>query len=397
MDGRTLSVESRRLVENTFDVITRTIAAYVPVLDSANERERMARLRAEIDEFKHRMVAVLDKASAGSAAEARTLLRTQVVPKRQIVIGLSEEIRAINRDAFVRLQAEVAEIYAAGQRWLWGLLSLAIVISFGIALVATRYASRLESRLQQRAIADAANATDLKRLSAKLITTQEEERRTIARELHDEIGQSLSAIKVELAVADRALRDAGVKDDVLESARSIADGTLATVRDLSHLLRPPMLEERGLVSALRTFIERFGRRHQTLVDFDVTGEVGELGADAETSIYRMVQEALTNVGRHARATHCHVRLSSNATEIRIVVEDDGVGCDLAEINPQTSGLGLVGIRERARQLGGSCEFRRNAGAGMTLVVAIPTPASRIDSDQRLAHTPVAPSLAVAHE
>jgi len=398
MESGTLSAQSRRSIEDTFQRISGAIDGYVPVLDSSPERDRLASLRREIDEFRDRMVIVLDMASVGSAAEARTLLRTQVVPKRQVVIGLSEDVRSLNRDAFVRHQAEVSQIYAASQRWLWGMLSTALIISFGIAIVATRYSRRLEQRLQQRAIADARNAADLERLSVKLISTQEEERRTIARELHDEVGQGLTAIKVELAVAERAIREAGVPGDVLGSARSIADGTLGTVRNLSHLLRPPMLDDQGLVDALRTHIERFGRRHEMLAHFEISGEIGTLSAEVETSIYRMIQEALTNVSRHAQATRCRVLLASTADGIRITVEDDGGGCDPVEAG-QLAGLGLVGIRERTRQLGGTYEFRRNSGRGMALIVFLPAPwpgATGIESASAAGGAP-APSFAGAHE
>ena len=398
MDGATLSGDARELIAGTFERIGLAIDRYVPVLDSSTERERLASLHGEIDQFKHRMVTVLEMASRGSAAQARALLRTQVVPKRQAVFGLSEEVRALNREAFVRHQTEVSEIYAESQRWLWGMLSTAIIVSFGIAIVATRYSRRLEKQLREQAVAEARNAADLKRLSARLMSTQEEERRTIARELHDEVGQGISAIKVELAVAERAIRDGGVQGDVLESARAIADNTLGTVRNLSHLLRPPMLDEQGLIDSLRTHIERFGRRHQMIVDFEMRGALGVLSTDAETSIYRMIQEALTNVGRHARASRCRVVLSSDDWGIRFAVEDDGVGCDPADASVQPSGLGLLGIRERAQHLGGACEFRRNKGRGMTLDVALPL--SRPAPDGEVGpgtNDQASPSLAGAHD
>ena len=373
MDEAASTPDFHATVEDTFNVIDGLMARYVPVLDTTAERERLARLRLEIEEFKRRMLEVL-RAARGSAREARILLRTQVVPKREVVIRMSEEVRALNREAFVRQQGEVAEVYAASQRWFWGVLSLAIIASFGIALGAVRYAGRLEQRLRQQAVAQARNAADLQRLSAKLITTQEEERRTISRDLHDEVGQGLTAIKVELAVADTAIHAAGLSPELLKNARTIADGTLATIRDLSQLLRPPMLDDLGLADALQSYTETFGRRHQVRVDFIHSGLTDRLPPDLETSVYRIVQEALTNVAKHARASACRVTVARRPHAMSITVEDDGLGFDAEAAG--VGGLGLVGIRERALQFQGTFDIRRGTKRGTRLTVELPLAPAR---------------------
>ena len=197
--------EYRRQLEATYDGLNQALHQYVPVLDSLAERERVGRLQREIDDFRGTMLRVLDTDSSRWPTDARVLLRTQIVPKRELVIRVSEEVQALNRGAFVQQQKEIAEIYGAAQRRLWRNLGLALAASFGIALVATLYTGRLENRIRQQRIRDVQNASELQHLSAKLITAQEEERRSIARELHDEVGQVLTAIKVELAVAQRTM------------------------------------------------------------------------------------------------------------------------------------------------------------------------------------------------
>ena len=150
----------------------------------------------------------------------RTLLRTRVVPKRELVIRLSEEVQSLNRSAFVQQQSATADIYRATQRQVWESLGVALGASLLFALLATVYAGRLEDRIRGQRAKDMQNARDLQQLSAKLINAQEEERRSIARELHDEVGQVLTAIKVELAVAQRTLETTGGPVGILADARS---------------------------------------------------------------------------------------------------------------------------------------------------------------------------------
>src|SRR6185295_5799851 len=138
---------------------------------------------------------------------------------------------------------------------------LALAASFGIALFATRYASRLEDRLRQQMAKDEESARTLQRLSSQLINAQEEERRSIARELHDEVGQVLTAIKVELAVAQRAIESTGGDAAALQDARTITDGALHAVRDLSRLLHPAMLDDLGLAATVDWYLKGFGKRH----------------------------------------------------------------------------------------------------------------------------------------
>jgi signal transduction histidine kinase len=205
------------------------------------------------------------------------------------------------------------------------------------------------------------------------VTAQEEERRTIARELHDEVGQVLTAIKVELAVAARTV---GPDNQALASARAITERAMHTVRDLSHLLHPPQLDDLGLPETLEWYLRGFRKRHGILVDFVHDPEIGELSRDASVAGYRIVQEALHNVVKHARATRCRVSVTSGPGAIRLTIEDDGLGFDVEKLSrPDTvRGLGLIGIRERAAQLNGTVHIDSQPGEGTRLVVEFPIPA-----------------------
>lgn len=275
--------------------------------------------------------------------------------------------------AFVQQQREIADVYSVSQRRLWESLGLALAASCGIALLAALYAGRLEKRVRQQRLQDAQSARELQHLSAKLITAQEEERRGIARELHDEVGQVLTAIKVELAVAQRAIEASGGDGRVLHDARSVTEGALATVRDLSHLLHPALLDDLGLPAAVEWYMKGFSKR------YDIRGEVlhddltERLASEIEASVYRIVQEALTNVAKHARATTCRVYLQRLTNTVLITIEDNGVGFDQTHVERASAseGLGLIGIRERATQLRGTVRLESAPGKGTRLTVELP--------------------------
>jgi signal transduction histidine kinase len=364
--------EYRRQLHETYRTIDETLQQYVPVLDSSGERLRVERLRREIDDFRGTMLAVLESDSRRWPADARMLLRTRIVPKREAVIRVADEVQSLNRVAFVQQQTEVAAIYRAAQSRLWQQLGLALAASVGIGLLATIYAGRLEGRLRRQMARDVENTHDLQRLSRQLINAQEEERRSIARELHDEIGQVLTAIKVELSLAQRTVEAAGGPADTLDDARSITDGALQTVRDLSHLLHPALLDDLGLPATIEWYLRGFSRRHGISVDLVHERMDERFVPEIEASAYRIVQEALTNVAKHAQATTCRVYLQRLATTILITIEDNGIGFDLAETQqPGRRGLGLISVRERVSQLRGTVRIETAPGKGTRLTVELP--------------------------
>jgi signal transduction histidine kinase len=296
------------------------------------------------------------------------------MPKRELVIALAEHAQALNRSAFVQQQSATAEVYAVTQRRMWASLGVALATSLGIALVAAIYAGRLEDRLRRQQAKDARNTRELQHLSAKLLNAQEEERRTIARELHDEVGQALLAIKVELAVAHRTpgVENAAVQA-ALDDARAIADGVLHTVRDLSHLLHPAMLDDLGLAAATAWYLKGFTKRHGLRTELLQDGMEDRLAQEIESAAYRVIQEALTNVAKHAQAHSCRVYLQRLTNTLLVTIEDDGVGFDPAatQSSERPRGLGLVGIRERVAQLGGTLRLESAPGRGTRLTVEVP--------------------------
>ncbi len=362
-----------RQLEATYRSVDAALEKYVPILDSAAERERVDRLRSEIREFRTETVQILKTDSRLWPAEARNLLR-RVMPRREAAIRVSDEVQALNRVAFVQQQAAMSDMHAVIQDQVWTRLGVALGLSFGIALLASTYAGRLEQRLREKRAREEQHAAELQRLSARLVDAQAEERRRIARELHDEVGQLLSAVKVELALAQRRIAGLTGSETLLDGAQALADTALHTVRDLSHLLHPQVLDDLGLAAALSSYTADFGKRHGIAVDFSCRGLDDRLPADVEGAAYRIVQEALTNVARHANADSCGVHAERSAARLVLTISDDGAGFDPAEVERHgPSGLGLVGIRERVAQLHGTVEIDTAPLAGTRIVVRIPTP------------------------
>jgi signal transduction histidine kinase len=362
----------RRQLHSTYTAVDAALDRYVPVLDTPVEQARVNRLRQEVDTFRATMLEVLESRNAHGGAEARLLLQRRIVPKREVVIRASEEVQALNREAFVQQQNTIAEVHRVVQRRVWQQLGLALFGSLGIALFASLYAGRLEGHLRRQRSRDAQNTEDLQRLSAKLITAQEEERGCIARELHDEVGQVLTAIKMELAVAQTAIEASGGPPRVLEDARVITEGALQTVRDLSLLLHPAMLDDLGLPAALDWYLRGVSKRYDLRATLHQEGMAERLAVETEVAAFRIVQEALTNVVKHARATSSSVALHRDGQTLNLTIEDDGIGCDLVGIgSKERRGLGLVGIRERVTQLRGSFRIDRGAAGGTKIVVALP--------------------------
>lgn len=378
-DPRTAD-EYRAKVEQAYRTADGALQQYVPVIDGSIERQRIGRLRAEIDDFRTTVLNVLATDSRRWPIEARTLLRRQIMPKREGVIRVADEVQAVNRGAFVQQQNEIASVYRATQRRLWASFGVAVVVSLGTALLATIYAGRLEDRIQRQRLKETDYVRDLQRLSTKLITAQEEERRVIARELHDEVGQALTAIKVELAVAQRAVEASGAAADTLDDARSITDGALHAVRDLSHLLHPALLDDLGLTAAVDWYLKGFGKRHGLRVDLLKDLMDDRLHPETEATAYRIIQEALTNVAKHGRASSCRVYLQRLTSTMLVTVEDDGVGFDASTVNgDETSrGLGLIGIRERVSQVGGTLRVESAPGKGTRLTVELPVGVATAD-------------------
>ncbi len=213
---------------------------------------------------------------------------------------------------------------------------------------------------------------ELRRLSTRLMSAQDEERRRFARDLHDGIGQELAAAKIMLDGMLQHPRGAA-KEKTIGEASEIVDRAIQQVRSMSHLMHPPLLDEGGLFSALRWFLEGMTDRTgiQTSLDLQPP-EFPRLAPALERAMFRIVQEALTNVFRHSQAKTARVTLVQKENSLLLSVRDDGKGVaeETAQLRPGSIGVGISGMRERARELGGELRMK-NDNPGTTVEVLIP--------------------------
>jgi signal transduction histidine kinase len=222
----------------------------------------------------------------------------------------------------------------------------------------------LETLVEQRTAA-------LRRLSVRLLRVQDEERRRLARELHDSLGQDLTAAKISL---DMLAQECNTVSAHLRDAQTLVDRSISDTRTLSHLLHPPLLDEAGFISAAKWYVEGFGKRSGIITKLELPQPVHRLPRRAETALFRIMQEALTNVHRHSGSRAVDVSVRSDDTKIVLTVKDFGMGVPREVLDrfwkTGNVGVGLAGIRERLKELGGSLEIESNLD-GTLLRATIP--------------------------
>ncbi|HZJ72440.1 MAG TPA: sensor histidine kinase, partial [Planctomycetota bacterium] len=241
----------------------------------------------------------------------------------------------------------------------------ALLLGAAVAVVSAEILSTARERLAHR-------QQELAALSGRLMSLQEEERRRLSRELHDQVGQSLTAVISYLWLVDRGLDHAATEPrEHLGEARRLAAKTLSDIRELSQLLRPSVLDDWGLGPSLEAHVEAFGRRHEIATGLTVDGLPERLPPEFETAVYRITQEALTNVARHAKASRVDVNVRADGTRLLLVVADDGIGLGTGAARP--AGMGLIGIRERVLALGGTMSLRGDKGTELRVDLPLPSP------------------------
>ncbi|MBI5617270.1 MAG: HAMP domain-containing protein [Gammaproteobacteria bacterium] len=354
-------------------------------------------LHIELSSSPEALVLALPAAGGNRARAPDWFIRT-IEPDR---LDLLRSVRVPNSGLHVIVRADpAAEI---SEVWSETRLMLGVLVAFGVVAVALvslvvgralrplyavaaalervergEYASRVagSGSSEVDAIAERFNhmASVLERshremtaLATRSLAIQEEERRNLAHELHDEMGQSISAIKaLAVSIGQRAPAADGTLATSAATIANVCTDVYDRVRHMMMRLRPIILDELGLVTALQNMIDDWNGHHEeTFCRFDVTGRVPSLSPETSINLFRIVQEALTNIARHARATEAAIvlavePLASGRAKLRLRISDNGVGFDVDRI---ARGLGLVGIAERARAIGGTLSLASRAGAG----------------------------------
>ena len=315
----------------------------------------------------------LAKKAAGpelDEAQRFEFLQNEIVPRRNEAGRVLGEIEKSNQSSLNSSEEEFRNTRTGATRRLFILLTFSLATGLIVAFFSVRYSDRLEQEAQLRFSEVLDAKQQLEHLSARLMEVQEQERTRLSRELHDEIVQNLAVLKMEIIQAQAmAVRDPAAIREPLARARNLAETTVQSVRNISVLLRPSMLDDLGLGPALQWLTEEFTRR--TGVPCDLRGEVSDSLPDTvKTCVYRVTQEALRNCEKHSRATEVSVAVTEAKTELRVVVEDNGAGFPVSKKrNP--SSLGVLGMRERASSLGGSLQTANRPGGGAVVSLTLP--------------------------
>lgn len=331
-------------------------------------------LRSEIASYWQLLEPVMRWNAQHRREAGYSFLRDKVFPRRTAMLDLADRIAAVNERQLTLGEEQASVLFSQFRLRLGLTLVVTLVLGILLATMSTRKILALENesntRFEQISIARA----ELKDLSARLVAAQESERRAIARELHDEVGQSLSALRVglvNLGAAIPASSGQTLRQEVENLAR-LAETSVGVVRNITLLLRPSMLDDLGLIPALQWQGREVARQTGVAVNVVSEGVSEDLTEELKTCIYRVVQEALHNCVRHSGARTIRVTVRQSEDNLHLVVQDDGRGFDPAV----ERGLGLLGMQERVTHLDGRFQLQSEPGRGTVIVVDLPLSSNR---------------------
>ena len=358
----------RQSLQHTHTEMDVALDAYSRLL-RPEELSPFRHLMRDLSEYWRVLNPVLTWSTAERRAHGYPFLRDEVYPRRTSMLSLEAQIERVNERQLNAGNRRVSELFSDFRRRLG--LTLAITLAVGLLLAALSIANalRLEREGQARFLEIERARGELKELSARLLEAQENERRSISRELHDEVGQTLSAVVVELSNLSAAVAtdSPGALRGQIDTIKKLVEAGMGAIRNMALLLRPSMLDDIGLLPALRWQAREVARRTGIRVDVASDDLITELPDEFKTCIYRVVQEALHNCSRHAEARVCRISLREDGKRILLAIQDDGKGFNLQ----QERGLGLLGIQERVERLGGAFHVESQPGKGTLLAISLP--------------------------
>jgi signal transduction histidine kinase len=293
-------------------------------------------------------------------------------------LRLNESIRALTTEAQERQRAQ-DELRQAHDELEQRVIQRTAELSQTLELLRSEIAVRKEAE------------TDLRHLSLRLMNLQDEERRRIARDLHDTVGQTLAAVKMSIALIRQATGSPAALQSLIDDLNTLADEALQEVRTTSYLLHPPLLDEAGIAPAVRWFVEGFARRSGIHVDCDVPDKLERPSRECELVLFRVLQESLTNVHRHSEATEAAIRLSRTEDRVELEVRDNGKGIPPERLRgidgpAANAGVGVTGMRERVLKLGGRLEIRSlDPGTAIRAVLPIHPGNARVSAQPAISH------------
>ncbi|HTZ59020.1 MAG TPA: sensor histidine kinase [Acidobacteriaceae bacterium] len=368
-DGEVASAESR--ISELRKTTVRDIGALAILLGS-KQKPQLKALEQGLEEY---WSSIEQNLAAARTRHGQQRFFSELESRPKKVLELAGRIDDLNQASLARREQETEHQQNRLRRVAVAATLILLFLELAIALFSTAYMARLD-RISgaERQRAEKAES-ELRRLSNQLVRVQEEERKTISRELHDEVGQILTGLRMELGTLSAHEPEEAFRQR-LDSVKHLAEEALRAVRNLSLLVRPSMLDDLGLEPALRWQTREFSRRCGIPVNLAIEGRLDNLPEPLRLCLYRAIQEALTNCGKHANATRVTVTVRHDDGRVSASVQDNGKGFD--KLRLQTHGLGLVGMGERVRALQGVITVSSEPGRGTLISLEVPLAASRLD-------------------
>ena len=357
-------VAERAAMENEFRELSSVIRN--------EDKPRLENLRTEVNGYWNALDPLFEWTPEEKEAQSWTFLRRQILPRRRSALAISAEISKLTEANLDQQRREIDGNQAAMAGFIERMLAFTVLLGLGIAAVTVIRMTKLEKHAEVQRKRMEETERELRRLSRQLVQAQEAERKSLSRELHDEVGQTLTGLRMEL----RSLQELRTAPEEqfqshLDDAKRLTEQSLRALRDLAMGLRPSMLDDLGLGPAIQWQARQFAKRTGIPVNVEIAGLPAEIPESHRTCVYRVVQEALTNCARHARAKEIQIAVAGGASGIRVSVQDDGTGFEPARVRGR--GLGLIGIEERVMELGGELTVRSKAPRGTVLTARVPLP------------------------
>jgi signal transduction histidine kinase len=335
-----------------------------------SDNPALSKLKTEVEAYWTSLDPVLEWNAEEKVNRSWLFLARNVLPRREAVVNLNKELLTMNNENLEKERQRLQTSQAGLRTFLLQMMGIALGLGTLVALLTMHRVGVLEKRhdAQRQEIEESQN--NLRRLSQRLVQAQEGERKVLSRELHDEVGQMMTALGIELGnLGSLYEMDGAAFRARMEDAKRLNADAMRAIRDLAMGLRPSMLDDLGLEAALEWQGREFSRRTGVPANVEVIGALDFLSDAQRTCIYRVVQEALTNCARHANASNVGVSVSSRNDGIAVLIRDDGDGFNVESHRPR--GLGLIGIQERVQALEGAVEISSKPKAGTTIRVQIP--------------------------
>jgi signal transduction histidine kinase len=361
------SVEDISQIRQAWADLQQGLNSYA-VTPNADEAALVANLKEKIERYCDSISPSLEWSDRERRTAGMAFYNSAVLPSRVSIVEITSEIdNAHSRQTAYGESLMAARFGDLRSELMWTfLLSLgaATILAIGSAI----YISRLERETRLRYDQVAAGRIEMGKLSQRLVAAQEQERKNISRELHDEVGQTLNALLVDAGNLQKRIPESDTQSrELLDSIRRLADTSVNEVRDIALLLRPSMLDDLGLTAAIQWQAREVSRRTGLAVKVSAEAEADDLPEGLSICLYRVAQEALQNVARHAQAKTVRIELKQNPGSLVLSVQDDGIGFNVESLG----GLGLVGMKERLRQVGGVLHVTSQSGKGTTVVAEVP--------------------------